>query len=545
MYLIVGSAVLAILLLTPSIRDLILRLVLPYFSPLRDLQGPTAPSWLYGNVKELQRSEASALQDKWIAEYGHIFKFKGFFGTDRVFALDTRAVGYVLSHAVEYQKPEQVRYNLGQVLGHGLLFVEGDKHKQQRRIMSPAFGPTQIRALTSIFVEKSNQLRDIWMGLATQTQGEEATVDVLAWLNKMTLDVIGLAGFNYSFDALNAEEKPNELNEAVRTVFSSGGGNILQALQSILPFLRIIPTERQKRLAHAQATMNRIGMSLLESRKAALREAVDATDGAPHVGRKDIQGKDLLSLLIKANMAEDIKEDGRMSDQDVLAQVPTFLIAGHETTSSAVTWALYGLSLDQRVQDKLRAELRETSPEDVTMEFLSSLPYLDAVVRETMRLYSPVPGTVRIACKDDVIPTAKEWTDRHGVRRNGIPVKKGDPVFIPIKALNRWEEIWGTDAAEFKPERWEDMPEAAHAIPGIWGNSLAFSGGTRACIGYRFSVIEMKALVYTLVRTFRFTTSFDPARLRLRNMIVTRPYLEGKEEDGPQMPLYVSVVAED
>ena len=139
------------------------------------------------------------------------------------------------------------------------------------------------------------------------------------------------------------------------------------------------------------------------------------------VERKDVVGKDLLSLLVRDNMASDIPEDSRMTDEEVLAQVPTFLLAGHETTSTAVTWILYALSQNEAAQDKLRAELRACAEDEPSMETLSALPYLDCVVRETMRLYSPVSNTLRVAMKDDVIPTEKEWIDNKGVRRSGVP----------------------------------------------------------------------------------------------------------------------------
>ena len=76
-----------------------------------------------------------------------------------------------------------------------------------------------------------------------------------------------------------------------------------------------------------------------------------------------------------------------------------------------------------------------------------------------------------------------------------VRVTKGDMLDVPILAINRSEEIWGEDAHEFRPERWDSPPEAANAIPGVWGSNLAFSGGSRACIGYRFSVIECVAVV--------------------------------------------------
>lgn len=94
--------------------------------------------------------------------------------------------------------------------------------------------------------------------------------------------------------------------------------------------------------------------------------------------------------------------------------------AGHETTSSAVTWALWALAADQECQAKLREDLLSVSSDTPTMDELNGLVYLDHVVRETMRIHAPVPATIRIATQDDVIPTDHEWTDRHGVRRKEV-----------------------------------------------------------------------------------------------------------------------------
>lgn len=94
---------------------------------------------------------------------------------------------------------------------------------------------------------------------------------------------------------------------------------------------------------------------------------------------------------------------------------------GHETTSSAVTWTLLALSENQAYQAKLRTELLSVSSSTPTMDELNVLPYLDKIVRETMRLYAPVPNTVRQVMKDDVIPTQSEWIDRLGQKRQGLP----------------------------------------------------------------------------------------------------------------------------
>lgn len=97
-----------------------------------------------------------------------------------------------------------------------------------------------------------------------------------------------------------------------------------------------------------------------------------------------------------------------------LLEIPTFLVAGNETTSVATAWCLYALSHDFTVQNKLRDELLSLGSDVPTMEELNNLPYLDGVVRETLRLYSPVHATVRIATKDDVVPLGTPFMDRKG-----------------------------------------------------------------------------------------------------------------------------------
>lgn len=176
-------------------------------------------------------------------------------------------------------------------------------------------------------------------------------------------------------------------------------------------------------------------------------------------GTKGAAGKDLLTLLIRANVHD---KDGGMPDDAVLArescylrhssrfyrlnslfssEIPTFLIAGHETTSTALTWTLFGLSANLRAQKKLREELLTLNTDAPTMDDLKTLKYLDMVVREALRLWSPVSSSKRVAVKDVLLPL-----------RDGRVVKlnEGDEVRIPIHPMNTAKDVWGEDANEFK-----------------------------------------------------------------------------------------------
>ncbi|KAF9077281.1 cytochrome P450 [Rhodocollybia butyracea] len=512
-------------------------------STIKDLSGPSNGHLLWGNLKEIIATDGM-VHEKWAEEYGRTLKYRWIFGVrvvldfgyasmvqlmfmlcfqlDHLHTMDTKALSHILTNHPIYQKPEMVRYNLTQILGAGLLVTEGDKHSVQRKIMNPAFGPSQIRELTEIFVDKSVELKDVWTSQVV-AGGGVARIDVLSSLSQMTLDVIGLAGFNYKFNSLSGE--PNELNKAFSTLFGNPQVKLWPIAQLLIPILRNLPSWDPP-LEQAKNTMDRIGRNLLDESKASLRGN----------GEKAGASRDLLSLLVKSNVGGE-----RMSDEDIIAQVPTFLVAGHETTSTATTWALYALVRKPEIQRKLREELYTLSSDTPDMDELNSLPYLDHVVRETLRVHAPVTSTSRVATKDDIIPLGTPFVDRKGVTRDSVSIQKGQTIIIPIAALNRDKSLWGEDAVEFKPERWDKLPEAVTSIPGVWGNLMTFLGGPRACIGYRFSLAEMKALLFILVRNFEFELAVPPEDITTKTTLVQRPRLKSDDDAGSQLPLLVKL----
>ncbi|KAG8215922.1 cytochrome P450 [Butyriboletus roseoflavus] len=550
-----------------------LQLVWPgYNSPLRHLRGPKGTSLILGNLGEIVNNvchyhptrvplrrfipnfvlqETSVPFEKWVKEYGGTLRFKGFLNNNQLFTVDTRAVNHVLTHSNDYQKPPDARRGLALIFGEGLLVVEGTQHRQQ----NPAFGPAQIRALTETFFAKAdrvrhysfdhpstnrNQLRDLWCDEIARDPTATITgtrIDIVPWSTRVTLDIIGLAGFNYNFDALETSGQPNELSEAFSTIFTASQNiTVLKVLQNLIPILHLIPSAASRRIQAAQRTMAQIGKELLTKAKAA---ALASATEKGEIEKNTLHGRDLLSLLVKANIATDTPESQKLSDKDVIAQVPTFLVAGHETTSAAVTWALYAMTQASEVQTKLRDELLSVDTDTPSMDELMALPYLDAVVRETLRVHPPVPNTSRIAMKDDVLPVEKSYTDRYGVVRNTIMIAKGDPILIPILAMNRSEELWGPDSHDFKPERWNNVPEAVSQIPGIWGHLLTFIGGPRACIGHRFSLVETKVILFSLVRAFEFELAVPASEVGSRTAIVQRPVLRSDPTHQPQLQLLV------
>ncbi|KAG8703084.1 hypothetical protein FRC09_004364 [Ceratobasidium sp. 395] len=501
------------------------------FSPLRHLPGPKNDSLIFGNLRRIFAAPALAVHEEWLEQYGSTYVYRIFFSACRLFTSDTRAMSYILTQSNDFPKPESLRRALANLLGEGILFAEFDTHKRQRRIMNPAFGPVQVRELVPIFWQKSNKankLKDIWLNTIKSSPEETTTIDVLSWLSRATLDIIGVAGFDYHFNSLDGNDE-DELAKAFSKIFEAGQQmTVFAILRNFIPLLQIIPDERTKITKNNMANMRRIGMKLVESKKEALAQELKTGSTA--------QGRDLLTLLIKSNMAYE-NEGQRMTDDEVLGQISTFLVAGHETTSTATTWALYALTKHPEAQRKLRKELIESSlGDEPSMADLDKLPYLDNVVRESLRVHPPVPSTIRVADHDVQVPVSKSFKDRYGVEQTHITVQKGDGIIIPIASMNRDKDIWGDDAREFRPERWDNLPESAKDMPAIWGHLMTFLAGNRSCIGFRFALIEMKALMYSLIRAIEFDINPD-IEIEGKATIVIRPRVVSEPEKGNQMPL--------
>jgi cytochrome P450 len=154
-------------------------------------------------------------------------------------------------------------------------------------------------------------------------------------------------------------------------------------------------------------------------------------------------------LTVKSNAATDLPPEQRISDDDILHNINTFMFAGSDTTSLAVTWTLLLLAKHPQIQDRLRAELLALArPENLGDEALLAhyqelavSPLLDKVCRESLRIVPPVHSSLRVATQDDVLPVSNGGQDIH--------IRKGTLVHVPIEAMNLDREIWGSDGWAF------------------------------------------------------------------------------------------------
>jgi cytochrome P450 len=169
-------------------------------------------------------------------------------------------------------------------------------------------------------------------------------------------------------------------------------------------------------------------------------------------------------------------------DSELLGHISTFMFNGADSVGSAAAWALHHLSLDQTLQGRLREELSHISNDASRSSALESAPLLSCVVRETMRFCPPLPGTIRVACKDDIIRASEDITLCDGSVVREYRIKKGQIIMIPIEPMNILSDYWGEDAKVFNPDRWLNLPETAKSFPGLHG-TMTFTFGPHGCPG--------------------------------------------------------------
>jgi cytochrome P450 len=426
-----------------------------------------------------------------------------------------RALGEVLvTKNYDFVKPHEFRYGIGRVIGIGLLISEGGEHKHQRRSLLPAFAFRHIKELVPLFWDKSREgvqamVEDILkdaveppQDLSEEKLGDKtAVMEVGNWASRITLDIIGLTGLGRDFQAI--KDPNNKLTTMYNSLFKpSKQGQLLAMLQLLIyPWMvNYLPLKRNYDIMEATAYVRGVCRELI-------------TEKRKKLANKELDDLDILSVAL---------ESGGFTDDNLVDHMMTFLAAGHETTASALTWAIYLLCVHPEVQDRLREEVRAKLPpvDDMSATVsaldIDHMPYLNAVCNEVLRYYSPAPMSVRVAAVDTTI------CDQH--------VPKGTRVMIVPWAVNKSVELWGPDADKFNPGRWlpyfdgDKGAASGHATSNY--AFLTFFHGPRACIGQSFAKAEFACLVAAWVGKLKFELKNeeekDEKNLKIKGMITAK-----------------------
>lgn len=361
---------------------------------------------------------------------------------------------------------------MSSILDRRSMFLsEGADWRWQRRAIAPAFRYENLLALVPIFVQCAKAQIEEWRRAPTS-----GPVDITKAMTGATIDVIQHAVLGDA-DTLEREA----FLEALKTGFEG------LPWQEVLAFLRL-----PAYFPHPGCYKTR---AAVRSLMAEMDKAIAARRASP------MDRRDVLGLLLSARDPE----TGRvMNDAELASNLYTFIAAGHETTAMALGWTLWLLAKDRASQDHVREEaLRVAGARDMTGGDVEALAFTKQVIFESMRLFPPVTIVGRQAREATTIGS-------HAVSRR-------TQIIVPVWSLHRNERLWD-DPMGFDPERFTpDRIKARHNFA-----YLPFGGGPRICVGMNFALLEMCAILATLVRGFRFEVApgFHP---RLAPNITLRP----------------------
>ncbi|OCH89199.1 PAH-inducible cytochrome P450 monooxygenase PC-PAH 1 [Obba rivulosa] len=510
------------------------------------IRGPAAPSWLFGHSISMGYQDQVGDHDfPWIKEYGTVWRTKGCWGQDILYVADPKALQHIFHKSgYHYPKSIEARQLTRQLAGEGILFAEGVDHARNRKIMNPAFTAAQLRTFVPLFRRSAVKLSGKWKDqLRSATSESERTVNVISWLARTTMDVIGEAAFDYQCGAL--DDAKNEVMEAYRNMFSDSflfppkATILFRSFWKFIPprilrFVEYLPTRESIRFRRTLRVVSRLSAKLIAEKTEAC------------LAGKAENKRDIMSILVKANASEDPRT--RLSNTEMTSQMASFLLAGHDTTASSLTWLFWELAKHPEWQDKLREEIaairdRVTArgDTDFSVADYDAMSNVVAAMKETMRLHPIVHTLARVAGREDVIPLSQPVTSTTGEIVTEIPVSDGQDILISVCGYNRLKEVWGEDADEFNPSRFLQTKEGQLTV-GVFANIMSFSGGLRGCIGWRFAILEMQAILVELLENFEFSIPDDKPEIQRVPAGLMVPMIRNKMHLGTQMPLKISVV---
>jgi unspecific monooxygenase len=393
-----------------------------------------------------------------------------FFGRSSFILNTPDAIRHVLVDNYENytRTPAGIRV-LRPVLGEGLLMSEGQAWKHQRRTLAPAFTPRAVATLVPHMLAATDET------IAKLQAAGGAPVDLREAMQRMTLEIAGRTMFSFEM---------GRHGPALRDFVMEYGERLARPhlLDLMLPLGWPSPQDFSRARFRKRWTRF-IGMLMAERRAAGKKE------GAPP--------QDLFDLM---GAARDPETGDAFSDAQLGDQVATMILAGHETTATALFWSLYLLALDPVTQDELAAEARGVTVNGASD--VERLKFTRAVVDETMRLYPPAFLIARAAAAPDTIA--------------GFAVAKHDVILIAPWLLHRHEKLW-RDPDAFMPSRF--MPGTQ---PPDRFAYLPFGVGARVCVGAHFALVEATLALARIIGTFHVTLS-DKAPVMPVGVVTTQP----------------------
>ncbi|KAJ5742048.1 hypothetical protein N7533_011457 [Penicillium manginii] len=485
-------------------------LIWPLFlNPLRHL--PTIPG-LFNNAKIIFDSPRGRTPLEWMKTVPNdgLIHMRDSISQSYLIATNHQALLDIMStNTYDFEKPWRARNFLARILGFGLILSEGPAHRKQRKALTPAFNIKNIRAMYSLMWEKTVQLlEEMEKELAenpmegTSPEDKVGKLEMGVWGSRVTLDIIGPVAMGRDFRSI--QNKDNKVAESfLRILEPTTEKMAFLAMNFILPqwIAQRVPWRLNKVVADETGFLRNLCNDIVKEKRTSL--------AASKASAKDLEADVLGTMML----------GGDFSDEELVDQMLTFLAAGHETTAAALTWACYLLTLHPTYQTRLREEIRTQIPSassPITHQDLESLPLLNGVCEEVLRLYPTVPATIRESIRDTMIA--------------GKRVPQGTRILLIPYAINRCPLFWGENGEDFLPERWIDTdPKTGKSVPNKNGGAstnfaqITFLHGQRACIGKDFARAELRCAVAGVVGRFAFQMQDPKQEIHVAGAVTTKP----------------------
>ncbi|OWZ19255.1 Cytochrome P450 [Phytophthora megakarya] len=380
-----------------------------------------------------------------------------------------------------FLKGDHIYELLVDLLGDSILIVEGDEWKFHRRVFVNLFSSRALREHMAPIIQKHVRvLQQVLLGAAKTKK----PVDMFTNSGRFTLDAFGEIAFGFNMSTLTLKhEHPFE-----RAFVDA---QHIVAARLVVPtwywkLKRWLNVGSEKHLREALTTVDQFVMDVIS-------KTMDKRESYGSDSKDKTHSRDIVSLILANETV-----DGKPVDPILVRNIVLMaLIAGRDTAADAIAWLFHLLTLNPRVEDKLRAELLEKLPKLAVdfdyvpdMQEVQTLPYLEATISEALRLFSPVGLAQKLCVRDTVFP-------------DGTFVPKGSNIALVYHAMARMPGVWGADAASFNPERFIDS-QTGEMLKVSSGKFSAFNTGPRVCVGRKLAMMEMKMVVACVVSRFHF-----------------------------------------
>ncbi|KAI8039086.1 probable cytochrome P450 4d20 [Drosophila gunungcola] len=412
------------------------------------------------------------------AEYGKTFRF-WILGESLIYTKDLKYFETILASTTLLEKGQLYQY-LRPFLNDGLLVSTGRKWHARRKIFTHAF---HFKVLEH-YVEIMDRNSGIMVENLRKVADGKTALDMLKYVSLAALDVITEAAMGVQVNAQNDPDFP--YIKALKSVVYIQPDRMFKLSQRYDWLFPLVAPFLHRRLLSEIRVMHEFTDKVIRERRETVERAkANGTYRPLSLGDAEIGSKSqmaLLDILLQSTI-----NNQPLNDADIREEVDTFMFEGDDTTSSGVSHALYAIARHPKVQERIHEELLSVLGQDpaapVTQSQLNDLKYLECVIKETMRLYPPVPAVGRY--------THKELQ----IGNKTIPANTS--VYLVLYFAHRDPDYFA-DPLGFKPERFLDDEGESHETFAY----LPFSAGPKNCIGQKFAILEMKALISKVIRYY-------------------------------------------